>query len=81
MKEVFIDWLKTNGWYDAFVENTETLKIGVTIENMTIETTEDIYDMVSFGFIWHRSPEGHDYWNNISELWMEFVKKEGLDMK
>lgn len=42
-------------------------------------------DMIECAFVWEDTPEGHEYWETISDLWKEFVVgkrmplPEGLD--
>lgn len=37
-------------------------------------------EVVSSAFVWDKTPEGFEFWNTISDLWMKFLEEGGEPM-
>ena len=72
MKEKFIQFLKDNNAYDAFIKNL--LNIGYCKIN-SLFTINPTY-WISSAFFWNKTSEGHDYWKRIEQAWEIILNKE-----
>ena len=64
MKDLFIQFLKENNAYDAFVKNHVT-SIDIVMENFPLEPER----WIKMAFVWIESPEGHEFWKRIDKDW------------
>lgn len=75
MKEKFIQFLKDNNAYDAFVKNCLS-DHGTTIDRIIKNWTNDPEKWIFAAFYWINTEEGHDYWNRIEQAWEIILNKE-----
>lgn len=75
MKEIFIQFLKDNNAYDAFVKNG-LLDHGSTIDSIIKNWTNNPEKWISTAFYWLNTDEGHDYWYRIEQAWKIILNKE-----
>lgn len=70
-KEQIKAWLESRPWYEKFTANTERLnpEKGYIDYVLRCGPTDQI---ISMAFIWHKTPEGHGYWQNISKEFTEW---------
>ena len=59
-EQEFENFLNENGALEQFYSYTELSSVELNYD-----------DTVMYTFIWSSTPEGSDYWNNLSTLWDE----------
>ena len=72
-KQLFIDFLKREGVYRKFVNNVingENLVNVGTISELC-EQAGHAKDWVTASFNWGSSPQGHKFWSDISDKWID----------
>ena len=65
MKEKFIEFLKKNGAYDAYMRNTE--------ENGGLKNFFEVVEPQKYicgSFVWEHTSEGHSYWSDLDYEWL-----------
>ena len=68
-KEQIIEWLKSNGLYEAFAKNISSKTVDEVVEEY-----ESVIGIIDFAFIWENTDEGQDFWCSANEkflLWFE----------
>lgn len=69
MEEQFYQWLREQGAYDAFVENSESAP-----DEMGRWLEEDPEDWMAYAFDWDSSEEGYDYWESLDAAWVRHLE-------
>ena len=80
MKKTFIEFLQLNGAYEAYKENAwndhharfEEKNNQGDIYGISIRQPAEKW--VSCAFDWEQTPQGHDYWLRINQLWIHSLK-------
>ena len=52
--------------FDKFLEDNSCKE--QYYENRNVKSL-DSNDLIDGAFVWHESPEGHDYWSEINRKW------------
>lgn len=71
MEKRFIQFLKDEGVYDAFIHNLSHSRPGVTLEEYLL-TSSYTTSLVSCAFIWYGTKEDHLFWKGIDKKWRKF---------
>lgn len=72
MEKRFIQFLKDEGVYDAFVSNLKQHhEDGVTLEAYLLRSSYAA-SWVSSAFIWMGTPEDHKFWRALDKKWQRF---------
>lgn len=61
---LFVAFLELNDALEAFLNN---------YDQGDDCTSDREYDFLTFAFTWVETPEGHGYWENLSEDWIGVV--------
>lgn len=78
---MFIEWLCRRGVFSAFRSNYDSTKdadmsfrdaLRKHILYVTLESRLRISDLVSSSFVFAGTPEGRDFWSDISSDWHRF---------
>lgn len=70
MKEIFFNFLKKKGAYDAFVRNfLQTLHDRGYFERILHE------DYLRCAFFWDETPEGQSYWVELNNEWRKELEQ------
>lgn len=85
IKRIFFNWLKYKGVYDAYKlarHNTNHLvgerhRINPYYRRSLINPRDFITD----SFTWRLTREGHNFWNDISFDWRDYLKKIKTDSR
>lgn len=69
-KEQIIEWLKSNGLYDAFAKNIHP----VTVEEIAEQYIREAYCSLSIfnSFSWRNTDEGFDFWDIANRNFMQW---------
>ena len=65
----FIKFLVRNNAYTTFMRN---LAEGLGSWSSYRDTNKDVY--ILGAFVWSKTPEGHDTWSNLSDVWEEYLE-------
>ena len=71
-KEQIIEWLKSNGLYDAFAKNIFPRTVEEVVAHNIAEET--VPELIRSSFWWLNTNEGCDFWSSANEkflLWLE----------
>ena len=75
MKEKFIQFLKDNNAYGAFIKNC-IIYGSTTIDSIIKNWTDNPEKWISMTFIWVDTSEGYAYWRGIDQAWKIILNKE-----
>lgn len=70
MKEIFFNFLKIKGAYDAFVRNFEQ---EIHFDGYFERTLSMYY--ISCSFVWDKTPEGQSYWEGLDNEWRKELEQ------
>lgn len=81
IKKLFLDFLEKEGVRKQYKENVKNLHLllGTTADDVVNVMVDEYQKYIGFGFIWEDSPEGHDFWENISDKWVDYITKKTED--
>ena len=68
VKRLLISFLKKRGRYDEFVSN-----IGSGLEYICTPINPSL--AVSYAFRWSATPQGYDYWHELSTEWSRLISQ------
>ena len=68
------DFLQQNNAYEAFIANCENQ--GCTQEDIELLSEYCWDSWLAAAFIWYITPEGKDYWLNLSRKFVYFITLE-----
>ena len=71
-KEQIIEWLKSNGLYEAFAKNVSSENVEEKVAHYI--AGETVPELIKSSFWWLNTNEGYDFWNSANEkflLWLE----------
>lgn len=79
MKDLFIEFLKSNNAYDEFVNNLLIQNDRITFDEYFADKEFDglLDALISDAFTWSHtnkyedSDKSHEYWSNLNEKWEE----------
>lgn len=73
MKEKFIEFLKANKCYTAFVESLKR-DHNADIDGLCERNDPELW--ISCAFDWEATPQGHNYWFSLSMNWKASINEE-----
>ena len=84
IKRIFFNWLKSKGAYEAYKlarHNTNHLVGEARRTTGYYRLPLTPFQFINHAFTWRLTPEGHDFWNNISSEWREYLHKIETDSR
>lgn len=66
----FNKFLRVRDLFLGFYNNLNDLGVGVSLSEL------EYYQFLFQSFIWKKSPEGHSYWADVNEEWLESIEEE-----
>ena len=71
LKLIFGEFLKQQGALEAFKKHTTKFHDHITIQSyLSWKLIDDPKNVISGAFPWDETEEGHEYWYNLSTLWI-----------
>lgn len=80
---IFVEWLIRNNLYGRFMRNSSAYRPAPTSTRRELRERIRYYvsndpsnysAFVSGAFLFGRTPEGRDFWTDVANSWVEFVK-------
>lgn len=73
-KKQIIEWLKSNGLYEAFAKNIHP----VTVEEIAEQYIREVHCSLSIftSFSWHNTDEGFDFWAIANRNFMQWFNSD-----
>ena len=73
-KEQIIEWLKSNGLYEAFAKNISATTVEKEVEQY-IEEREN-FSLIRRAFLWNGTDEEYDFWNNANKEFIHWLESD-----
>lgn len=73
-KEQIIEWLKSNGLYEAFAKNISATTVEKEVEQY-IEEREN-FSLIRRAFLWNCTDEEYDFWNNANKEFIHWLESD-----
>lgn len=73
-KKQIIEWLKSNGLYDAFAKNISSENVENQVEQFVAE--EKSRNILASSFLWQSTNEGYDFWHNADKEFLRWLNSD-----
>lgn len=73
-KEQIIEWLKSNGLYEAFAKNISPKTVEEIVEKYC--SARRINSIIYWALIWERTDEGYTFWSNADRAFYQWFNSD-----
>ena len=73
-KEQIIEWLKSNGLYEAFAKNISHATVVRHVDQCIAE--RDANMIIGSAFNWETADEGYDFWLNVDREFLQWLNSD-----
>ena len=73
-KEQIIEWLKSNGLYEAFAKNVSSENVENRVEQFVTEGRSRY--ILQSSFFWSRTDEGTGFWDNADDEFLQWLESD-----
>lgn len=70
-KEQIIEWLKSNGLYDAFAKNIHPVTVEAVVEDYCKES--HAIGLIDYELYWEATDEGSKFWNDANTKFLQWL--------